>query len=297
MNNCTHVTTGEVPTMRVERASRALGARVRGVDLGGPLDEEAFASVRDALNRHSVLVFPDQEVEPPAQVEFSGRFGRLKHHVLKENLLPGLPEVYVLTNMTSQNEVKPRPYAGAYWHTDLSYEPEPAFGSVMYAVEVPEVGGDTMFCSMAAAYDALSDRMKALLEGLTATHSFEHAYETFVKHIPGTAPISRERFDARPPVSHPLVHTHPESGRRCLYVNPGFTVRINELPPAEGGAILAFLYEHCTGERFVYRHRWSRHDVVMWDNRATMHKAVPDYDDRDHRYMRRTTIAGSAPRG
>ena len=230
----------------------------------GPWTKDTFASVRDALNRHSVLVFPDQDVEPPAQVEFSGRFGRLKHHVLKENLLPGLPEIYVLTNMTSQNEVTPRPYAGAYWHTDLSYEYEPAFGSVMYAVEVPEVGGDTMFCSMAAAYDALSDRMKALLEGLTATHSFEHAYETFVKHIPGTAPISRERFDARPPVSHPLVHTHPESGRRCLYVNPGFTERINELPPAEGEAVLAFLYEHCTSERFVYRHRWSRRDVVMW---------------------------------
>ena len=217
MNHCADITTGEVPMMQVERASRALGARVQGIDLGGPLDEETFSSVRDALNRHSVLVFPEQVVEPPAQIEFSGRFGRLKHHVLKENLLPGLPEIYVLTNMTSQNEVTPRPYAGAYWHTDLSYETEPAFGSVMYAVEVPEVGGDTM--------------------------------------------------------------------------------RINELPPAEGEAILAFLYEHCTSERFVYRHRWSRHDVVMWDNRATMHKAVPDYDDRDHRYMRRTTIAGSAPRG
>ena len=141
MNNRADITTGEVPTMRVERASRALGARVQGIDLGGPLDEETFSSVRDALTRHSVLVFPEQDVEPPAQVEFSGRFGRLKHHVLKENLLPGLPEIYVLTNMTSQNEVTPRPYAGAYWHTDLSYETEPAFGSVMYAVEVPEVGG------------------------------------------------------------------------------------------------------------------------------------------------------------
>ena len=129
--------------MRLERTGRELGARIRGVDLGAPLDDKTFGSVRDALNRHSVLVFPDQDVEPPAQIEFSGRFGRLKHHVLKENLLPGLPEIYVLTNMTSQNEVKPRRYAGAYWHTDPSYEAEPAFGAVTYAVEVPEVGGDT----------------------------------------------------------------------------------------------------------------------------------------------------------
>ena len=281
--------------MRIERAGRALGARVYDVDLGKPLDSETFACVRDALNTHSVLVFPGQAVEPPAQVEFSGRFGQLMRHVLKENLLPDMPEIYVLTNMTSQNEVKPRPYAGAYWHTDLSYETQPAFGSVMYAVEVPEVGGDTMFSSMAAAYDGLSEKMKALIDDLTATHSFEHAYETFVKKVPGTAPISREAFDNRPPVIHPLVHTHPESGRKCLYVNPGFTVCINELPPAESDAVLNFLYAHSTNAQFIYRHSWTRHDVVMWDNRATMHKAVADYTAEDARYMRRTTISGIAP--
>ena len=129
--------------MRVERAGRALGARITDVDLGAPLDESTFAAVREALNAHSVLVFPQQKVEPEAQIEFSGRFGQLIKHVLKENLLPGFPELYVLTNMTSQNEVKPRPYAGAYWHTDLSYEAKPAVGSGMYAVEVPQVGGDT----------------------------------------------------------------------------------------------------------------------------------------------------------
>ena len=282
--------------IKVERAGRALGASVSGVNLGEPLDDGTFQAVREALNEHSVLVFPGQAVEPPAHIEFSSRFGELKRHVLKENLLPGLPEMYVLTNMTSQNQVKPRPYAGAYWHTDLSYEEEPAFGSVMFAVEVPQVGGDTMFCSMGKAYDALSDRMRTLLEGLTATHSFEHAYETFVKKTPGTAPISRETFDNRPPVVHPIVHTHPESGRKCVYVNPGFTMYINELPPPESDAILAFLYAHCTHERFIYRHRWSQHDVVMWDNRATMHKAIADYTADDQRYMRRTTIAGQAPR-
>ena len=281
--------------MQVERTGRALGARVSGVDLATPLDEETFAGVRDLLNRHSVLVFPQQSIEPEAQVAFSGRFGRLRQHVLKENLLPGLPEVYVLTNMTSQNEVKPRPYAGAYWHTDLSYEAEPAFGSVMHAVEVPDVGGDTMFCSMASAYEALSPRMQQMLEGLTATHSFEHAYQTFVRKLPGTAPISRETFDNRPPVTHPLVHVHPESGRKCLYVNPGFTMRINELPPAESDAILDFLYAHSTSPQFVYRHSWHRNDVVIWDNRATMHKAIPDYTSDDDRYMRRCTIAGEAP--
>jgi taurine dioxygenase len=281
--------------MRVERAGRALGARVHGVNLGAGLDESTFSMVHEALNEHSVLVFPEQQVEPAAQVEFSARFGTLIQHVLKENLLPGMPEMYVLTNMTSQNEVKPRPYAGSYWHTDLSYEKDPAFGSVMYAVEVPQVGGDTMFCSMGEAYDALSPQMRVLLDDLTATHSFENAYENFTKKVPGTAPISREIFDSRPPVVHPMVHRHPESGRKCLYVNPGFTMCINELPPAESDAILKFLYEHCTSPQFVYRHSWTRNDVVMWDNRATMHKAIADYTSEDSRYMRRTTISGLAP--
>lgn len=279
----------------VQPAGRHVGAVVRGVDLGQPVDEDTFKSVRDALNAHSVLVFPDQDMEPDAHIGFSQRFGSLLHHVLAENLLPGTPEIYVLTNITSQNKVKARPYAGAYWHTDLSYEERPAFGSVMYGVTVPRVGGDTMFASMAAAFDGLSERMQTFLDGLTATHSFEHAYDTFIKKRPGHTPIARETFDARPPVVHPVIHRHPESGRRCLYVNPGFTVRINELPPAESEAVLAFLYEHATQHQYIYRHQWSAKDVVMWDNRATMHQAVTDYGPDDPRYMHRTTIAGQAP--
>lgn len=283
-------------TIEVHRVGRALGAQVSGIDLGTDLDEATFAAVREALNDYSVLVFPQHEhLEPESHVRFSRRFGELKHHVLAENLLPGMPEIYVLTNVTSQNLVAPRPYAGAYWHTDLSYEECPAFGSVMHARQVPEVGGDTLFCSMGAAYEALSERMRSMLDGLTATHSFEHAYEKFVKVRPGHAPIAREAFDARPPVVHPVVHRHPESGRQCLYVNPGFTMYINELTRPESDALLAFLYEHATRPEFIYRHHWQPGDVVMWDNRATMHEAVRDYGPEDARYMHRATIAGEAP--
>ena len=276
-------------SLSVQPISPTIGAVVTGVDLSGQLDNETFDGLYDAFNRHAILLLPDQHPSPEQHIAFSRRFGELEEHVLREDLLEGHPEIYVLSNMTRDGKRVGRPKAGWYWHTDLSYQKNPSKASFMHALEVPSVGGDTMFASTAAAYEALSDPIKALLEGLTAEHDFRHARETFAKHY-GAAPISEEAFKARPPVVHPVVRSHPETGRKSIYVNPGFTTRILELEREESLALLDFLYRHCTRPEFVYRHRWSRYDFVMWDNRVTMHCALGDYTE--DRYMHRTTISG-----
>lgn len=270
-------------SIKVNPISPAIGAVVEGVNLGAPLDNETFSTLYDAFNRYSVLLLPDQQISPEQHVTFSRRFGDLEKHVLKEDLLPGTPEVYVLSNKGFG-----RAKAGWFWHTDLSYQKVPSKASFLYGREVPSMGGDTMFASTAAAYDALSDTMKAFLETLSAEHDFRQGYEKFSKRW--ADPISEEAFKARPPVVHPLIRTHPETGRKAIYVNEGYTTRILELGWDESEALLGFLCRHCARADFVYRHRWNANDFVMWDNRVTIHQALGDYDEP--RYMHRTTISG-----
>ena len=274
--------------IEVRRASPMIGAVVTGVDLSKPLANETFDVLYDAFNEHSIICVPDQSLTVDQHVAFSRRFGELEQHVLKEDLLEGHPEIYILSNKMKDGKRVGRAKAGWYWHTDLSYQHNPSKASFMHALEIPSSGGDTMFASTAAAYDALSEPIKNLIEGLTAEHSFRHAYETFSKRW--APPISEEAFKARPPVTHPVVRTHPETGRKAIYVNEGFTTRILELTHDESAALLAYLYRHMTRPEFVYRHRWSVNDFVMWDNRVTMHCALGDYSE--DRYMHRTTISG-----
>lgn len=274
--------------IEIQRISPTIGAVVSGVDLAEPLANETFNALYDAFNEHSVLRLPNQTLSVAQHVAFSRRFGELEQHVLKEDLLDGHPEIYILSNKVKDGKRVGRAKAGWYWHTDLSYQTNPSKASFMHALEIPSMGGDTMFASTAAAYEALSEPIKQLLEGLTAEHDFRHAYETFSKRW---APlISEEAFRARPPVVHPVVRTHPETGRKSIYVNEGFTTRILEVSHDESAALLDFLYRHMTRPEFVYRHQWSVNDFVMWDNRVTMHCALGDYDE--DRYMHRTTISG-----
>lgn len=275
----------------IQPLSPAIGARVTGVDLAGSLDNSTFSALFDAFNRHSVLVFPDQEITPEQHIAFSRRFGPLEKHVLAENLLDGYPELYVLSNVREQGKPKGRAKAGWFWHSDLSYQEIPSVGSVLYAIEVPEVGGDTMFASGFAAYDALSDTMKTLLADLRAEHDFRQGYEKYSSRW--AEPMPEESFAARPPVEHPVIRSHPETGRKSIYVNPGYTTRIVGMTPEESEALLGFLHAHCTRPEFVYRHRWQAGDVLMWDNRSSMHHAIGDYGDA-RRYMHRTTISGES---
>lgn len=275
-----------MPNVEIRPLTPILGAEVVGVDLSTELDSATFASVRDAFNQHSVLVFREQELTPDQQVAFSRRFGNLMVHVLKEALLDGHPEIYRLSNVVKGGKAQGRPNAGQYWHSDLTYEAHPSLGSLLYGLQVPDVGGDTMFVSTAHAFETLSPTMQRFLENLTAEHTFAHAFRNR-----GPSPtISQSTFDERPPVTHPVVRTHPETGRKCLFVNPGFTVKINELSAEESDVLLEFLYRHMTRPEVVLRHKWHDGDAVLWDNRATAHRGVGDYDASKPRHMHRTTI-------
>ncbi|MBT3372137.1 MAG: TauD/TfdA family dioxygenase [Rhodospirillaceae bacterium] len=267
-----------------------LGAEVCGIDLSADLSDNLFGAVRDAFNQHSVLLFRGQEMSPEQQVKFSARFGKLMVHVLKESLLEGHPEIYRLSNVVKDGIPQGRANAGQYWHSDLSYEAQPSLGSVLYGIEVPKVGGDTLFTSTAHAYETLSPTMQSFLKGLTGVHQFAHAFRGRT-----TSPtLSQAKLEERPPVEHPVVRRHQDNGRDCLFVNPGFTINIKELEDQESEILLDFLYAHMTKPEYVLRHKWLPGDVVLWDNRALMHTGVNDYDAASPRHMHRTTIEDAA---
>jgi len=271
----------------VNRLSAVLGAEVLGADLSQQMDEALFNGLRQAwLDAGGVLVVRDQSLTPEQHIAFSRRFGPLEKHVLAKYLLPGYPEIYRVSNKVENGEPQGREKAGTYWHSDLSYMRPAALVSLLYGIEIPPVGGDTMFCSLHAAYEALSPRMQAMLEGLNAVHDFGYASRGVFKG----EKANQQQLDAAPPVEHPVVTTHPETGRKALFVNPGFTSHIVELKAAESRALLDFLFAHMTQPEFIYRHRWSVRDLVMWDNRCTMHYAIADYDEVGERYMHRTTV-------
>jgi len=270
----------------VNPLSTVLGAEMVGADLAQPMDEALFGELRQAwLDANGVLVFRDQNLTPEQHVAFSRRFGPLEKHVLAKYLLPGFPEIYRVSNKVENGEPQGREKAGTYWHSDLSYMRPAALASLLYGIEIPPVGGDTMFCGLHAAYDALSPRMQALLEGLSAMHDFGYASRGVFKG----EQADQRQIDTAPAVEHPVITTHPETGRKVLFVNPGFTSHIVDLRPAESRALLDFLFAHMTQPEFIYRHRWSARDLVMWDNRCTMHYAIADYDAVGDRYMHRTT--------
>ena len=279
----------------IRPASHVLGAEIRGIDLREKQSAEMIAALRDTLCKYSLLLFRDQDITPEQHVAFSRRFGKLEHHVLAEYLLPGIPEIYVLSNIRKRGKTIGRAGVGEYWHSDLQYLAKPSLGSIMHALEVPEVGGDTMFANQIAAYEALSDGMKKLLDGLQVVNHFAKA--RFLSAQVGMArPFSDEELKKTPPVVHPAVRTHPETGKKALYISPGFALNFVGMTEAESRPILEFIYEHSINPRFIYRHKWRPHDVVFWDNRSLMHYAVQDYDHaKDRRHMQRTTISGGKP--
>ena len=269
------------------RLAYALGAEVIGADMSRPLDGETFAQIHQGFLRHHVLLFRGQEISRERHIEFSKRFGPLdenKHHDPSKRV-PGHSEFFLVIN-------RPRPGGGAAtgprtgeeWHTDYSHLVAPATASLLRAMELPEVGGDTMFANMYLAYDNLSDGMKKLIDGLYGLHFQGAAF----KDPSLSGDEMRKRF---PCAAHPLVKTHPETGRKALYVNRQVKW-ITGLSAAETRPLVDYLTDHATRTQFVYRHRWQKHDLIMWDNRCLMHIALGDYDRRELRHMERTTVLG-----
>lgn len=268
--------------------SPALGAQISGVDLSRDLTGEQRNAIEQALLDHQVLIFRDQPITPQQQARFAANFGDLHIHPIYPNV-PEQPEVLVLD--TAVTDVRDN----AIWHTDVTFLPTPALGAVLSAKQVPAYGGDTLWASGIAAFEALSGPMQTLLDGLTATHDFTRSFP--LERFGNTAEDLARWEETRrknPPLSHPVIRTHPVSGRKALFVNDGFTTRINELEAAESEAILKLLFAHGTRPEFTLRWRWQANDVAMWDNRVTQHYAVDDYRPQ-RRVMHRATILGDAP--
>lgn len=283
--------------MRIEPLNPLFGAEIRDVDLSTKLDPTTFAAIERTFNESSVVLLRGQCLSDDQHVCFSRRLGELEIHVLREYVKPAHPEIYVLSNIVENGRAIGIKDAGNYWHTDLSYTRAPSRGSIMYAVEVPhrdgEPLGDTLFASTAAAYDALPENMKRRLAGLKAVHRFWDRYIRERKAAGSDVVVSEARRAATPDVVHPVVRTHPHTGRKCLYVNEGFTVGLLGMRDREARALLEELHAHCTRPEFVYRHKWRVGDLVMWDNCATIHRATVDYALPQRRLMQRTTLKGT----
>lgn len=267
-----------------------IGMEVLNVDATQPIDPATFAALRDALNTHSVLLLRNQPVSEAQHVAFAREFGELQVHVLSQYLTTPYPELYVLSNVKQDGKPIGNHKEGWNWHSDWSYYEVPCFGSVLHAVEVPPVGADTLFSSMFAAYDALDADTKRLIQPLCAVHSYSTYY---AKAFADREPLSAEQQAATPDVVHPLVRRHQETGRPSLFVGQDIVKEIVGLSPEESEALLARLNAHATSEAFTYRHQWQAHDLLIWDNRCTMHKATPYDDVAWRRVMHRATVKGS----
>jgi taurine dioxygenase len=239
-----------------------------------------------------VLVFREQRIDEAQQVAFSRRFGELQIHVLEQYRHPRYPEIYVLSNVDAGTDrtTGTHPDKGTLvWHSDLSFLPRPALATALYGIEVPDEGGDTLFADMCAAYDALDRETKKLLEKLKAVHDIDVS-----RRRAGEAPMTARQRAEAPPVEHPAVRTHPATGRKVLYVSRHAS-HVVGLPRAESDTLLERLQAHATSARFIYRHRWRARDLVIWDNRCTMHCATPYDAGAERRVIHRTVVKGDAP--
>ena len=280
--------------MNIIESGKTLGARVEGLDLSVPLTEAQFAQLEQALGKYGVLSYPKQNLTSLQLKQFSARFGELEVNVANMYQDVGLPEVMILSNKVENGKPLGLSDAGQDWHTDMSYSKMIAFTNVLYGIEIPhrdgEPLGNTEFCNMHAAYDDLPEALKTQLAGMTITHNFEKFWEKMRLEKGQRPPLTDAQRAAKPPVSHPIFMTHPITGKKVLYANPGYSMRINELPQAESDEILEFLFKHQLQEKYQYRHRWSVGDVLMWDNMGTLHNAVPDYRPDEHRYIKRCQV-------
>jgi taurine dioxygenase len=268
-------------SIQVEALTPHVGCEIHNVDLSQPLDEQTFQEIHAALIEHGVIFFRDQQLTPEQQKAFGRRFGELLVNPASPAVLDGHPELQLV-----HADEKSTFITGGGWHSDASWLAEPAMGTVLYMHEIPAVGGDTLFASMYAAHDALSGPMKRLLEGLTAVHE--------LAQVVRARPVNTDQKMVMPKAEHPVIRTHPISGRRALFVNRGFTSRIVQLEPVESDALLQFLFRHVETPEFHCRFRWRARSLAFWDNRAVQHHALWDYRPQ-RRHAHRLAIKGDKP--
>ncbi len=258
-----------------------IGAEIRGLDCSQPFDDETRAAVRAAWLEHLVVFFPDQRLTPETQTSFAEQFGEITEGHPVEPSLAANPNVLPIDSVKDRTN---------FWHTDVTFMSRPPTGSFLYAVTLPESGGDTMWANTRAAYDALAEPMKRMCNDLVAIH-FDPYYAQEIAQGAG------KEWEGRPvkqlrPVEHPVVRVHPETGRKNLFVNPQFTVGLKGFDGPQGNAFLRMLYDHMTQYQFIVRYRWRPSALAFWDNRTTMHYGIYDYGD-ERRVMHRVTLKGS----
>jgi len=281
-------------TVAARPTDAALGAVIDGVDLSQPLDDETFAAIHAAWIEHGVLVFHGQRITDGDFVAFSSRFGKLDHAPIMENgqtMVDGAPELYVISNIVKDGKPIGSLGAGeASWHTDMSYEAQPPKASALYALEIPPEGGDTWFLNMYAALEALPEGLKKRLETARLRHDSSVNSGGYLRA--GFDEV--QDVSKAPGASHPAIPVHPESGRRVLYLGRRLNAYIEGMGVAESEALLDEIWSHVEQDRFTYRHRWRVGDVVLWDNRCTMHRRDP-FDAASRRLLHRTQIQGERP--
>jgi taurine dioxygenase len=282
--------------MRIVASGKMLGASIEGLDLAKPLAEREVEEIIEAIGRYGVLCFPRQRLTARQHKDFAARFGQLEINVASGAYQePGIPEVMILSNIVRNGKPLGLADAGQDWHTDMSYSKTIAFANVLYALEVPrrngKVLGATEFSSMQAAYDGLPEKLKKKLDGMTVLHDFNKFWDK-MRNEKGSKrpPLTEAQRKQKPPVSHPIFLQHPITRRKVLYANPGYSMRINELPQEESDEILEFLFEHQLKPQYRYRHQWSEGDVLMWENFGTIHNAIADYGPDEHRLVKRCQV-------
>jgi taurine dioxygenase len=269
---------------------------VRGIDMRKPLDAAKFSALHDFWMEHLVLVFPDQHVTDADHVAFTRYFGEPEIFHQKIIRSERVKEIFRVSNVDEEGNLMPPDHPVAqqvslaqFWHTDSSYRQIPCTGALLHGVEVSRTGGETQFTNMYLVYDTLPDSLKTQIEGRKARHNFGHMHTQAA-----LKPLTEEEKAAMPPAWQPLVRKHPVTGRRSLYISPIYNDEVEGMTPADGQKLIAELTKFAADPRFVYRHRWETDDVLMWDNRCTMHQVTP-FDPTERRVMHRTTIVGRDP--
>ena len=282
--------------LSVKNSGAALGAEI-AFDLSRDMDERQFREIEAAFHDNIVVVFRGQTLSSARHIEFSRRFGELEIHIVKKYLLPDYPEILRISNVRDESgELIGLADAGFTWHTDTSYLQRPSRCSLLHAQEVPvrdgEVLGDTIFTNTIAAYEALPDGMKRALAGKKAIHRYSERKRIANSPRPK---LTQAQLDATPDVAHPIVRTHPATGRKALYVTEGECIGIEGMPEEDARPLIAELHAHCIRPEFQYRHKWQVGDLLMWDNATSMHLAICDYQLPERRLMYRTTVIGGVP--
>lgn len=276
----------------VRRLTRNLGAEIAGVDLSGPIDGEVFGVLYQAFLRYQVLLFPPQDLPPGRQVEFARRFGEVQIHVMNQYHADGFPELYRLSNLDENGRPNGRhPDKGTLaWHTDGSWQRVTGQATIIYGEVMPESGGETHFCDMYGAYERLDPSWKARIASLRAVHNLDFSR----KRRHGEEPMTEEQRRARPPVDHPIVRTHPETGRKCVYLGD-HAESIVGMPYDEGRALIEELNALIVHPDLGYEHRWRTREMIVWDNRCVLHRATPFDEANQGRVIRRCTVLGEVP--